>query len=242
MGGLSVKIRFLCSLLSALVLAPAIATPALADGLQPEVNQAVAMLESFRGQEDRVIPDEVLGQAYGLVFLTVVKGAIGFGGEIGKGIVIARKRDGSVWSGPSGVGTGGASFGFQWGGQINEFVLVLNTPAAVTAFTKGNFSLGGEVSAAAGPIGRNASAGVTPTAAIYTYSRSQGIFGGVSLKGVGFTVREKQNAEYYGKEVTPKEILNRRVQAPAGANELRQELESLHLAVVGAKDDVAANH
>jgi len=203
-----------------------LAAPALADGLQPEVDQAVAMLEAFRSQEDR-IPDDVLEKAYGLVFLTVVKGAIGVGGEIGKGIVIARKKDGKVWSGPSGVGTGGASFGFQWGGQVNEIILVLNTPKAVTAFTHGNVSLGGEISAAAGPLGRNASAGVMPAAAIYSYSRSQGVFGGISLKGAAFTVRDGANEEYYGKPTTPKEILNRRVTPPAGADKLRSTLESL---------------
>ena len=225
---------------SAVLLALVLAAPALGDGLQSEVNQAQAMLESFRGQGDRVIPDEVLAKAYGLVFLTVVKGAIGVGGEIGKGIVIARKKDGTVWSGPSAVGTGGASFGFQWGGQVNEFILVLNTPAAVTAFTHGNVSLGGEVSAAAGPIGRNASAGLTPTAAIYTYSRSQGIFGGVSLKGAGFVVRNGANEAYYGREVTPKEILNRRVEVPEGADPLRAELERMVIAARGEQPDVAA--
>src|SRR5262245_46004442 len=123
---------------------------------------------------EKSIPDAVLRDAKGLAILTVLKAGFLFSGQGGTGIVIA--RIGKGWSAPSAIGTGGAGFGFQVGAEVTEFVLVLNTPDAVDAFAKGgNVSFGGALSAAAGPVGRTASASVMPVAAIYTYSRSQGL-------------------------------------------------------------------
>jgi lipid-binding SYLF domain-containing protein len=105
--------------------------------------------------------------------------------------------------------------------------MVLNTDAAVQAFSRDvNFTLGADISVAAGPIGRTASIGVTPIAAIYTYSRSQGLFAGVSLEGTVIGTRNDANAEYYGRRVTPEEILSGKVPPPPGATRLVQVLTS----------------
>jgi len=157
--------------------------------------------------------------------MTVIKAGFGFSGRGGKGVVVARTSNG--WSGPSAVGTGGAGFGFQIGAEVTEFVFILNTDAAVQAFSRDvNVSLGGDISVAAGPIGRNAEAGITPLAAVYTYSRSQGLFAGVSLEGTVIGTRNDANAEYYGRQVTPEEILSRKVPPPSGATRLVQVLTS----------------
>jgi SH3 domain-containing YSC84-like protein 1 len=87
-----------------------------------------------------------------------------------------------------------------------------------------NVTLGGDISVAAGPLGRNAEAGIAPLAAIYTYSQSQGLFAGVSLEGTVIGTRNDANAEYYGRRVTPEEILSGKVPPPPGATRLVQVL------------------
>jgi len=100
-------------------------------------------------------------------------------------------------------------------------VIILNTPAAVEAFAKqGNVTLGGNLSIAAGPVGRAAEAGVALQAAVYTYSRSQGLFAGISLEGTGIGTRDDTNAAYYGRPVTAGDILSGSVQPPGGARNL----------------------
>jgi lipid-binding SYLF domain-containing protein len=143
---------------------------------------------------------------------------IGFGlsGKGGQGGVVARTGDG--WSGPSFIGTGGAGFGFQIGAQVTDFVIVLNTRDTVRAFShEGNITIGADASAAAGPVGRHAAAAVTPVAALYTYSRSKGLFAGVSLEGAVIATQRDANREYYGRRVSARSILTGRVAPPGGA-------------------------
>ncbi len=192
-------------------------------GMQDDVDQAVSIIQRFREIPEKSIPREVLRDAKGLAILTVIKAGFIVSGRGGTGVVVARTRKG--WSGPSAIGTGGAGFGLQIGAQVTEFVFVLNTPEAVKAFSQeGNVQLGADVSVAAGPIGRTVEAGVTPVAAVYTYSRSQGLFGGVSLEGTVVGTRNETNAKYYGRKVTPAQILSGRVKVPAGARKLQKVL------------------
>jgi len=138
--------------------------------------------------------------------------------------VIAR-LDHNRWSGPSFIGTGGAGWGLQFGAEVTDFIFVLNNREAVRAFSRGgNITLGADVSAAAGPVGRDLQAGVAPTAAVYTYSRSKGLFGGVSLEGAVIVTRAAANARYYRRPATATDILDGRVTPPAGANQLRAAL------------------
>ena len=131
------------------------------------------------------------------------------------------ERTGNGWSGPSAIGTGGIGAGLQAGVEVTEFVIVLNTPAAVDAFAKqANVTLGGNLSVAAGPVGRTAEAGVGLQAAVYTYSRSQGLFAGISLEGTVIATRDGVNAAYYGEPIKAGEILSGKVQPPAGAGRL----------------------
>lgn len=192
--------------------------------LQTQVDQAQTILNGFRKIPEQAIPDAVLRNAKGLAFLTVFRAGFIFSGSGGKGVVVAKNDDGT-WTGPSFIGTGGAGFGFQIGAQVSEFVMVLNTPEAVHAFAKGgNVSVGAQVSAAAGPVGRSMGAEVMPQAAIYTYSRAQGLFGGVSLDGTVIATRKEANKAYYGKAVSSDAILTGKVPAPTGADKLRADL------------------
>ena len=193
--------------------------------MQDDVDQAATIIERFQTVPEKAIPQAVLKDARGLAIMTVIKAGFGISGRGGKGVVVARTKNG--WSGPSAIGTGGAGFGLQIGAEVTEFVMVLNTHAAVQAFSRDvNVALGGDISVAAGPIGRTASIGITPIAAIYTYSRSQGLFAGISLEGTVIGSRDDANAEYYGRSVTPEELLSGKVSPPPGAMRLVQVLTS----------------
>jgi SH3 domain-containing YSC84-like protein 1 len=189
------------------------------DETQADVDQAAAVIQRFEAIPEKGIPPSVMKAARGLAILTVTKAGFLASGRAGKGVVVTRLNKG--WSGPSAIGTGGVGFGFQAGVEVTEFVMVLNTPAAVEAFSKqGNVTLGGNLSVAAGPIGRTAEASVALQSAIYSYSLSQGFFAGVSLEGTVVSVRDDANEAYYGKQVTAQEILSGKVQPPAGARNL----------------------
>ncbi|MBM4259935.1 MAG: hypothetical protein FJ145_00665 [Deltaproteobacteria bacterium] len=191
--------------------------------LQDDIDQAVTIIQRFQEIPEQAIPRAVLREAKGLAILTVTKA--GFIGSVrgGTGLVIARAEKG--WSAPSAIGTGGIGFGFQAGAQVTEFVLVLNTHEAVKAFSyDSNVTLGGNLSAAAGPVGRSAEAGLTINAAVYTYSRSQGLFAGLSLEGTVIGTRNDANEQYYGKRVFARDILAGDVKPTAGAQKLIQAL------------------
>ena len=198
--------------------------PAFAASMRETVSDCADIVQDFSGIAERSIPSRVLRSAKGIAILRVLKGGFFVSGRIGEGVVIARlPEDG--WSGPSAIGTGGAGFGFQVGGQVTEFIIILNTEAAVRAFARGgNVEFGGALSVAAGPVGRAAEAGVLPVAAVYTYSRSQGFFAGASLEGTLLVAQSGKNAKYYRERVTPEEILSGRVIPPPGARELAAAL------------------
>jgi lipid-binding SYLF domain-containing protein len=190
---------------------------------QDQVNKAATTMQQFKEIPEKSIPPHVLRDAKGLAIITVAKGGFIFSGKIGQGVVVARTKNG--WSGPSFVKTGGAGFGAQIGGQVTDFVIVLNTRAAVEAFARGgNVQLGGALSVAAGPVGRTASGDVTAKAAVYSYSRSKGLFAGASLEGAVIGTDKIANENYYGKDVSALTILNGKVAAPAGTARLERAL------------------
>src|SRR5436190_3328104 len=191
---------------------------------QEVVNQSARILRDFHRMPEQGIPESVLRNAKGVAVLTVVKIGFGISGKGGQGVVVARTGHG--FSGPSFIGTGGAGWGPQIGAQITEYVFVLNTNRAVRAFSRdGNFTVGADASAAAGPVGREAAAAVTPTAAIYTYSRAKGLFAGVSLEGSVLATQNTANTRYYGRPVSAREILSGSVAAPPRAGVLETALE-----------------
>jgi lipid-binding SYLF domain-containing protein len=196
-----------------------LAASAVHADMQDDVDRAVSIIERFQEIPESAIPPTVLRDAKGLAILTITKIGFILSGRGGTGVVIARTETG--WSGPAAIGTGGIGVGFQAGVQVSEYVIILNTQEAVNAFSKGtNVTLGGNLSAAIGPIGRSAEASVTPQAAIYTYSRNQGLFAGVSLEGTVIATRYEANEKYYDKPVLPADILSGEVKPPAGAQKL----------------------
>ena len=133
---------------------------------QGTVDNCASIIRDFRTMPEKRIPASVLRRAKGLAIMSVVKAGLIFSGKGGEGVVVARTGHG--WSGPSFIATGGAGWGPQIGAEVTDFVFVLNNNAAVRAFSRGgNVTLGVDASVAAGPMGRDAQAGVAPTAAIY---------------------------------------------------------------------------
>lgn len=160
--------------------------------LQSECRKASRILASFVDPKqsfgpDKIIPPSVLSNAKGLAIITVLKAGFLFSGRVGSGLVVARKADGS-WSAPSAIATAGAGFGGQIGAELTDFVMILNDSNAVKTFAQvGSITLGGNVSVAAGPVGRNAeasgAASLRSVAGIFSYSKTKGLFAGVSLEG-----------------------------------------------------------
>ncbi|KAJ4293717.1 hypothetical protein N0V88_005225 [Collariella sp. IMI 366227] len=146
------------------------------------------------------------------------------------GLVVARLPDGS-WSAPSAIATGGAGFGGQIGFELTDFVFILNDASAVKTFSQaGSLTLGGNVSIAAGPVGRNAeaagAASLRSVAGIFSYSKTKGLFAGVSLEGSAIIERKDANAKLYGRQVSARELLSGGERPPPQAAPLLNILNS----------------
>ncbi|KAI8144000.1 hypothetical protein BJV82DRAFT_92214 [Fennellomyces sp. T-0311] len=199
--------------------------------LSGECKKAAKILNSFidPGQGlDKIIPPDILKNAHGLAIYSVLKAGFLFSGRAGSGLVVARLPD-NTWSSPSAIATAGIGAGGQIGAELTDFVLVLNTKEAVKTFSHfGSITLGGNVSVAAGPLGRNAEASGSATlkhiAAVYSYSKTRGLFAGVSLEGSVILTRNDANEKFYGKRVTAKELLNGTVAPPPEADPLYRAL------------------
>jgi len=197
---------------------------AVADAIEQDtVNHCAAIINQFQQMPEKAIPRDVLRQAKGLAIMSVVKAGFIFSAKGGQGVVVARTPRG--WSGPSFIATGGGGWGLQAGAQVTDFVIVLNSDAAVHAFSRGgNVTIGVDLSAAAGPVGRTAAGAVMPTAAVYTYSRSKGLFVGVSLEGAVIGTQRQSNFNYYERRVRADSILSGVTKPPSGAAALRRAL------------------
>jgi|SwirhirootsSR3_FD_contig_51_3179328_length_885_multi_2_in_0_out_0_1 lipid-binding SYLF domain-containing protein len=171
--------------------------------------EAVSVLTEIMGIPEDSIPEELMARAHGIAVIPhVVKGAFGLGGQWGKGLMSQRREDG-VWSPPSYVEIGGGSFGLQIGVQATDIVLIFTDEDGLKGLLKGKVKLGADASAAAGPLGRKAEVGtdVLLKSAVLAYSRSKGLFAGISLDGSVISVDDSANRKVYGKEVTGEQIL-----------------------------------
>ncbi|CAK3886591.1 SH3 domain-containing [Lecanosticta acicola] len=179
---------------------------------------------------DRIIPPQILSNAKGLAILTVFKAGFLGSGRFGSGVVVARLADGS-WSAPSAIGTVGGGFGGQIGFELTDFVFILNDASAVKTFAQvGSLTLGGNVSIAAGPVGRNAeaagAASLKSVSGIFAYSKTKGLFAGVSLEGSVLIERRDANEKLYNRKLTARELLGGNVPVPPQADPLMRVLNS----------------
>ncbi len=192
-------------------------------------NSGTVMKEILNAPES--IPQSVLDKADCVVVLpSVVKFAIGIGGSYGRGVMTCRsgKEFQGKWGTPTMMALEGASAGLQLGGQATDFVLLLMSPKSASSILTSKVKLGGDASAAAGPVGRNASAetDVSMQAEILSYSRARGLFAGVSLQGSTLRPDNDANKNLYGKKLDAKEIvLEGAVPAPPSATKLLSTLD-----------------
>jgi lipid-binding SYLF domain-containing protein len=169
--------------------------------------------------------------------ITVFKAGFLGSGRFGSGIVVARLPDGQ-WSAPSAIGTVGGGFGGQIGFELTDFVFILNDPSAVRTFAQaGSITLGGNVSIAAGPVGRNAeaagAASLKSVSGIFAYSKTKGLFAGVSLEGSVLIERRDANEKMYNRRVTARALLEGQVPVPPAADPLMRVLNSRVFSGVG---------
>jgi lipid-binding SYLF domain-containing protein len=172
---------------------------------------ASEVLEELRTARDQAIPDRLLERAYGiLVIPDLTKVAFFAGGRRGHGVMVVRDRQGRFTS-PVFVTMTGGSFGWQWGVQAADIVLVFTTPKGVEGINGGKVTLGADASVAAGPVGRQAEAATDASfkAEVYSYSRSRGVFAGLALDGTVISIDDGANADFYGKpDVAAADILS----------------------------------
>jgi lipid-binding SYLF domain-containing protein len=171
--------------------------------------EAASILTAIMNIPESDIPEELMARAHGIAVIPhVVKGAFGFGGQWGKGLMSQRREDGS-WSPPAFVEIGGGSFGLQIGVQATDVVLVFTDEDGIKALLKAKLKLGADASATAGPVGRKAEVGtdVLLRSGVLAYSRSRGLFAGVSLDGSVIGMDDSANRKVYGEDVTGEQIL-----------------------------------
>lgn len=202
--------------------------------LENECTKAAKTLQSFLADPNHpesalnAIPKAVLNKAKGFAIFAVLKAGFVWSGKAGSGVVIARLPDGT-WSAPSCIATGGVGFGFQVGADISEFVVVLNSQEAISAFAKGgNVTIGGQLGATAGPIGVGGAVNtalVNPSP-VFTYSKSKGLFAGVSLEGTVLIERKDANEAFYGQPIPAVDLLSGKVPPPEAASALYETIEA----------------
>jgi len=213
-------------------------SPALDKKDTKTLQEAIPVLNALANAPDKGIPQELLAKAECiLIFPSVAKGAFIVGGKAGKGVASCRMPDGSM-SAPAFYEIGGASIGFQIGGQTADFVLLIMNEGGVSHLLSDKFTFGGEATATAGPVGRTAHAATDAQmhAQILSWSRSQGLFLGAALDGSVVKPDKEANEALYGMPITGREILiDSKVAVPAQANPLMQSIRR-HMDAAAAQE------
>ena len=212
-------------LLSLCLLLPAATLPAQAEQIR-RIADATLAFRDILAIPDKTVPEYLLQDAAGIAIIPgVVKVGFIVGGEYGKGLLLLRDETGS-WSNPIFITLSGGSIGWQLGAQSADFVLVFKTDRSVDSVLTDNLTLGVDVAAAAGPLGRRARASTDMQlkAEIYSYSRSRGFFAGLSLDGALIQIDDEANAGFYDVQyISPRDIQARKdFKLPQEAVELKQ--------------------
>ncbi len=185
-------------------------------------NAEVALKEAMT-MPDQGIPQDLLDKAHCVVIVPgMKKGAFIVGGQFGRGFINCRQSDGNGWTAPGAVRVEGGSIGFQIGGSETDIIILVMNESGKGKLLSSKFTIGADAAAAAGPVGRKASAltDAQMRAEMLTYSRSRGVFAGISLEGATMRPDNEAIREIYGKELTNKEIVSGSVSTPAAAKEL----------------------
>jgi lipid-binding SYLF domain-containing protein len=206
-------------------------SPSFAQDKQVEKIEASAkILKDFVGMKES-IPAEMLKVTEGIIIVPkLINAGFVLAGKRGKGIAVVKKADGS-WSNPVFITLTGGSVGFQAGIQSVDLVLIFTDAATLENIGKGSFTLGGDISVTAGPVGRSSSANTDGKfeAEIYSYSRSKGLFAGISISGSVLDVDSKFNQAFYGNNAEASEIFSssKKIKKPA-VTDLKKVLKNIN--------------
>lgn len=224
---LKTPLRRLLLLIGMALLLPAMAVHA-EDPPLVRAKNAVRVLREIMEAPDKSIPQDLLRDAKAIAVIPdVLKVGFVFGGRRGEGLISVKGADGS-WSNPSFISVTGGSVGFQIGVSSTDVVLVFRTQRGVDSIVNGKFTIGADAAAAAGPVGRTATASTDAQmkAEIYSYSRSRGLFAGVAIDGAALRIDYDANAAVYGAGVTPRRIFEGGVTSvPGPIVDFRDRLE-----------------
>jgi lipid-binding SYLF domain-containing protein len=200
---------------------------ALAADAPERLPVAATVLKEIMGTPDKSIPQELLNKAVCVVVVPgVKKGAFIWGGKYGRGFVTCRRKSGAGWGAPGSVRIEGGSFGLQIGGSETDVVMLVMNERGMDRLLSSKFTIGGDAAAAAGPVGRTGEAQTDAllSAELLTWSRSRGLFAGISLNGSTMREDKDWNKQLYGKVLTNREILTTETNPPKEAGELLAEL------------------
>jgi len=189
-----------------------LSTNALAENakLNMRIDDCADLLDEVMQMPEESIPRDLLAKAKAIaIFPSVLKGGFIFGGRFGNGVVLKRDRSTGRWSAPSFYTVAGGSWGLQIGGQVIDLILVVTNERGMRALLQDKFTMGGDLAGSAGPVGRNAEIGtdLMLKAGILSYSRSKGLFAGLTLKGAVLAPDNKSNRRYYDEDITAEDIL-----------------------------------
>jgi SH3 domain-containing YSC84-like protein 1 len=193
------------------------------DRLDASADTLTAMMRA----SDQGIPQDLIDKAHCVVVIPGMKKAgFIFGAEYGRGFAVCRRHSGSGWSAPAAMRSEGGSFGFQIGASDTDVVLLVMNDGGMKSLLSDKFTLGGDATVAAGPVGRAATAQTDAMmhAEMLSYSRSQGLFAGISLTGATLRPDEDTNRELYGHDATNREILTGDFKTPAAAHTFERAL------------------
>jgi len=212
-----------------MVLATLAVAPLLAkdNGSIKRLDEAAVVFSEIMATPDKGIPQDLLGGAHCIVIVPGLKtAAFLVGGKYGVGYVSCRNKSGVGWSAPGTVRIEGGSFGFQIGGSSTDLIMLVMNEGGENRLLSSKFTLGGEASVAAGPVGRTATAqtDLQLHAEILSWSRTQGVFAGLALEGATLRQDLDDNAELYGKRLENREILKSSMHTPRAAAKLIGEL------------------
>ena len=221
--------RSISVVLACLALGLTLAAPARAGEEETQrAENAVRVLKEVMMAPDKRIPGDLMANASAIAVIPdVIKAGFVIGGRHGVGMISVRTSDGT-WSNPSFISMSGGSIGFQAGVSSTDVVLVFRTQRGVDSIVHGKFTLGADASAAAGPVGRSATASTDAQlkAEIYSYSRARGLFAGAALDGTAITIDNDANQAVYGSGITPRRIFEGGVTSvPNAVVDFRDRLE-----------------
>ncbi len=206
-------------------------TPDLnADKSRMLVDKARIVIEEMilNVEKEKAVPIDLIKNCAGIAIIPgMFKGALIVGGSYGKGVVL--KHEYGTWSAPAFISIGAGSLGLQLGGQVVDLILVVIGKQAMDSFLKTKFKLGADIAVAAGPVGAQATAAaeIFFKGGIYSYSRTKGVFIGLSIEGAGIATQEDLNKAYYNGSYSPTDILSGEVRPPESAVQLINTLNKV---------------